>query len=672
MANDDKKFSNRMQNLFGTKYSPGKAKEIQKIIQRAKKKDGKELDSKIETLPWKGELLELFKYWMLSCHDNLESWKHREDMYNDCRMLYLNSALMAYAMTLVADEIIQANSSQQPIMVEAKRKQKKFIQELFDKSGIYHELHPTALDVVRYGNAYWLLDLEPTGVVGFDHIDVFKVKDRLEFTAHEVKQRMKQSDALFTSFKGLDRLEQLINMIKEKDNISSYYKNYLFGFQVDDKIVPPWRLLHFRNKTSESPFRPFGVPTFIHSIAPYRQYDAAMTFQALARGMSFPKEIYKLNLPNAVSPTDKIMSAIEFMNELVNSGIGTTQKEMPGLGDIIITIMDLFDYELQDSKFDLGKVDDIEMLRDDLMISTFLPRFLIDPNDGGFGESGVALAEQWKPFARLVYRHQSIMLENISQFVKIAMIHSDQFTLDDMDFILSMPYPESMTHDDLIQNQQDLLALSGDIIDDLQDRITGGEELPAELVRDIYHQFLPYDDKRIDAWVNQAVKSVQDGVGMDENYQPFKEEGLLFPKVPYDSKDPKELKEWADSVKSNIVTARSIDARKKWKLLEKTVGKKDLQESVKNIILENKQDSLREGIINQKHYYSSKNRYIDFPAETFRELDKRRLKALKEKKTTNKINERFVEKIEYEFTPEEEKPEKTDLKHGRYKFNFEK
>jgi hypothetical protein len=254
------------------------------------------------------------------------------------------------------------------------------------------------------------------------------------------------------------------------------------------------------------------------------------------------------------------------------------------------------------------------MLRDEILDSTLLPRRLIDPKDSGFGESGVAYLEQFKPFARLVYRFQSILLENISQLVKIHLIHSGNFTLDEIDFILSMPYPESQTNNDIISSQSSLLDLANSIIETLQDRITDGEKLPPELVKTIYNKFLPYDTDNIDYWIDQAVK--------------FKIE--------------------TDEEKDNENTENdsfSFRESKNWKMLKESIGLNKLKEAVEDVCIEKTVESgFKEGTIRNRHILTSKKKNPDLDIMTFEKLNRQKTlkfieKSIKEKERSNLYEE---------------------------------
>ena len=603
------------------------------------------------------EIKRLFNWWVNDCHDSAQSWQERIQLFQDCDMIYDNMGMMSRAMEIMADETIQADSNMQPIFIEAKKKTKTFILDFFDKVGMYNLLRPTALDIIKYGNAGWDISFDESGINKLIPIEVYDIKDRLEFSPAEVDARMKGNDTTFAQFRKHDRINDLLLSIQNKKNIASFNDRYLFGFQINDNIVPPWRFVHFRNLTNRSPFRPFGIPVFIHSIAPYRQWDAAMTMQIVARGAKFPKEVYKLKIKDSSDPVTQLEMAVEFLNELMNSGIGTSKKDLPGVNEIRITIDELFDWEMRTPQIDLGKIDDIQMLWDDLVNSTFMPRDWVDPNDSGFGKNGVSLIQEFKPFARLVFRIQNILLTQISQVIKIHMIHSQKFSPDEMDFVLSMPYPESQTSPDLISSQSSQWSLANDIINSLSDKLLGGESLPSDVVKQVYQKILPYDDVTIDNFIKSTLKARKDNdvkeyEGNVEEESQAKEDALVAKKQEIDSQ-----KVQVDQEKVNIDKMKNekekaqLDKReesfekwrikenhrimKKWRKLEEQYGKVKLKEKIDEEILKEKQSTLREGIHRNTHFYSSRNINFDFPAEELIEFDKKRLEKLKESEELN-------------------------------------
>ena len=620
----------------------------------------------------------LFQRWMADFHYSQEQYKNRDWLFSEMSNMYDNCSIISRSVELCADETLQCDSNDVPIRIEAKRKTKKFISAFFDKINLYDLLRPTIIDYILYGNAGWVLSFDEEGVSEIIPVGPDLIRDRMEFTPHEIKERLSSNDPFIREYKGLDRVNELINSITNKENFVSYFKSYLLGFQIADRVIPPWRFIHFRNMTNKSPFKPYGVPMFIHSLAAFKQYDAAMTLQVTAKAMMFPKMKYEINLPNSLNPIEKVEKATEFMNMLMNSGFGSSKKEQPGIGDIIVTIKDLFDVSSISQEVNLGRLDDVQMLRDDLIVSTMLPPRLLDPKDSGFGVSGVSLIQEWKPFARTVYRIQNSFLQNLSQLVKIHMIYSGDFELDEIDFVLSMPYPESQTDNELITSQSNLLTLANDIIAAIEDKITGGEKLPPELIKSIYRQFLPYDDTRVDAWVDEAIKAkenaettiTQDSIDNDpENLEITNNDTdnlvdkldaihnssdmTVEEKVIARKKVIKEYKQKKNKLKSKLLR-EEIKANNTWRMLEEKLGKRNLKEQVDDLIFENRQESLREGILGGRHYFSSKNKHIDFKAEDLREYDKNRLGKVKLSEEINQ--DYFKEEIEYKLELKQDSP----------------
>lgn len=671
----------KFQSFFGVGFNKTDSNKVSDKLFAVKQTiDPKTKAQTLEKLPFDDDLKALLQYWLTDCHQVTEDWKNRSLLFQDMDMLYYNCAMIARAIELISDEVIQADSNEQPILVEAKRALKKDIMEFFDSVNIYSLIRQTIVDIIHYGNSGWLLSFNENGVEEIIPTEVYDIKDRLEFTPYEVEEKINGHDKFFTQFKSIDRVNQLITSLSSKDEGASRFKSYLFGFQISDYVVPPWRFLHFRNKTNKSPFKPFGIPMFIHSLAPFRQYDSAMTLQVLARGAKFPKNIYKLTLPNVIDPVEKLNSAIDFMRELQNAGIGSSRKEEFGVGETIVTIEGLYSYEQESPDVNLDKIDDITALRDDLIISTQLPRNLIDPNDSGFGDSGVSLIEKWKPFARLVYRVQNSFLEQVSQLVKLHFIQNQKYALEDIDFVLSMPFPESQIDNDIITTQSSLMDLANNVIASIEDKVLNGNKLPPEIIKTIWTKFLPYDDVTIETWIDEALKALPEiEKEKEESGDEFGDEDMDQSSSPKKKFDPSSFYGETVQQKEKIRAIRRIESsiksmsrnyfteasksRKLWDEVEKRFGKQNLKEMVSDIIFEKKQEALREGVIKSRHYYSSVNKNLDFPAEKLRELDVNRLQKLKEKEDIKEFNKEEVKYV-FTFDGDDEKPKK---KRGRKK-----
>jgi len=609
----------------------------------------------------------LYEYWVNSCHDDISSWKSILSVYDDMDILSYNCAKISKAMEIVTDETLQADSNNQTIFVEGKVKIKKYIEKFFLDIGLYDHLRPTVKDIVKYGNAVWVLGFDSKGVNEIVQVDPRMLKERMEFSPFELNAKINNNDSFLNNYKtAVNRVDDLIAMILNKENSVSYFKTYLIGYQVEEAVLPPWKCIHFRNITNDAPFKPYGVPLYIHAMAPYRQYDAAMSLQITARGLAFPKQVYKIDLPNIISSTEKFAKATEFMNELMNSGFGSSKKELPGLGDVIITIKDLYEYEVQTMDINLGRTDDLELLLDEIIDATLLPRKLIDSKDSGFGDSATSYVEQFKPFARLIYRFQSILMSQLTELIKIHLLHTGDFTLDEIEFNLNMPYPESQTNVDLINSQSALLDLANNIIGAIEDKITGGEKLPPELVKSIYNRFLPYDSTTVDFWVDDALKakdaedttptadSRESDVYADEdfNFEDQESEEDIIEEEPVANDNNLNINVTSTPPSTTPIT-EAVRIQRKWKMVEKEVGKKKLKEMVDDIIFEEQNKVLREGSLNKRHYYSSKNKTNDFDILKFEKLCQKKTNKLVEKEMKDADRSNIYE--EYRFPVEEKK-----------------
>lgn len=634
----------RLKGYFGIEASSNAQDPVDKI--KLYKQVKGDTDSKgnynytLEKEKFPDNVQDLWRYYISSCHDDFNSWETMSSVYDDMDILVMNCAPIAKAVEIIVDEVLQADANNQTIFVEGNRKIRKYIEQFFQDINLYEHLRSTVKDIVKYGNAIWVLGFDNKGVNEIVQVDPRMLRERMEFSPFELNNKINNQDNLITNYmKSVNRVEDLVDMILNKENSISYFKTYLIGYEIEDAVLPPWKVLHFRNITSDSAFKPYGVPMYIHAMSAYRRYDAAMSLAVTARGAAFPKQVYKVKLPNVVSPTEKFAKATEFMNQMLNNGFGTSKKELPGLGDIIVTIDELYDYETQKAEIELGNTDDIEILRDEILDATLLPRKLIDPRDSGFGDSGVALSEQFKPFARLVYRFQSILLANLTELVKIHLLHTGDFSLDEIEFSLNMPYPESQTNNDVISSQNSLLDLANNIISAIEDKITGGEKLPTDLIKTIYNKFLPYDSNIVDFWIDEAVKAKEAG---DTTPTEDSRDGDYFADEDFDYDEAKNESESEESVPTPeeditsdnpvITIPESVFIHKrKWRMLEKEVGKFKLKEMIDDIIFKEKHKILREGSLKGLHYFSSKNKSNSFDIVKFEKLCQKKDTKLVEK-----------------------------------------
>ena len=675
----------RLKNLFKLEFDFETSDVTKKIVPAKMMVDKETGVERFTPEAFPSKVQQLFDWWITTNQIAVQDYKHITDLYDDCDQMYFNNPNVSRAIEMTADEVLQGGSGVELIKIEGKGKQKKFLKEFHKNINLNQYLRPIAVDLIQYGNGLWVYSFNDKGIEEIIPADIRQLKERLEFTPYEVEQEKNKNLNFQRYLTASSRIQTLLDMVKNKDNISSYFKRYLFGFRVGDIYLPPWRIAHFKNTTTKSPLAPFGIPFFVHSIAPCKQYESAMTMQMTSRGANFPRDVYKLTFPENLSPTEKLAKAQDFSMKLQNSGINAVPKEVLGVGEVIITIDGLYEYTQETPNMDLGAVGDLELLRNDVIASLFIPRNLIDSNDSGFGDSGVSLAEKFKVYARLVFRAQTLILEQIAQMDKIHMLYSGEFDPDDIDFTLSMPYPESLTSSDVVTAQKDILDLIDNIVTTLQDKLLDGDTLPDEVLKDIFYKFLPYDSITMEEWFKAIKKAKKEkekemmtepGLeggpeGTDSSSQfdmgsagtdidaelansgfvapPEEgaegeegEENILNPEVDISEEDDTE--ELKDSYKRSIDKIRLSEkrGRHKWgRLLEKH-GKRKLKEMVDEEIFVHKQESFTEGLIEGRHFYSSRIDDKLFNIKMLHEIDVVRFKRLKESGSSFEANSEFL------------------------------
>lgn len=531
---------------------------------------------------WKSQVSQVYQF-----EDRLKQYQEMDNSYN-------NIALIARATDLLSDEITQVDTNDNLLMIQSpNNKLQVFLEKFIEKIGLVDYLPASAFNLVKYGDHYWTPVFSKTGIEELLMIDPYDVTDRIEFTPHEVERNLSNRGVsnIFKSMTTDSKLQGLISSILEEKDYSSFFRSYLFGFQVGSYILPPWRCIHLRNFQTSSFFAPFGTPAFIQSLASAKIYEMALGLQMISRQMKFPVDLYKLSFPNAMASTDKMEQAFEFLRQWENSGLGNTKSENPGIGERKITIKDLFEYEQIVPNIDLGRIDDIELLRDDIIISTGIPRNFIDPNNGSFGNSGISLTEQFKPFARRVYKYQSIILKAIKDLMYIHVIQSKQFELKDIEFMISMPYPESQANNEIIDSQKNQFELANSILDGLKERLGGEIAIPTDVIKDVYKKLLPYNSKETDSWIDRFV---QEREKLEKSNEQSSEAGG---------------EEGSDSGKDFTFES-----------LKKSVSSRRLYERIlKEETVKCKMELFSEKSENNRHYFSSSKRSFDMD---FTKIDK--------------------------------------------------
>jgi hypothetical protein len=560
------KFGNKLSNLFGFTINYDKNSKKAKTIYpgEIEKETGR---SKPVDFP--SDMQRMWDWWLHQTNDTSDTLRNRLARYNDLSYMYYNDTIISAAVDLYADETVQFDSQSQPLLINAKDKKViTFIEEFFEEIGINHQsLREIAWNLALYGDSFMINSLEDgKGYTSSIVVDPTCVLDRLEFNMINCKKQMAQFRNLNTLLSRDQRLRDLADTLKNKTDMedkSKYYKSYLFGFQLEENIfLAPWCVTHFRLASSKSEFYPYGRPLLINSISPFRQLKASKNLMAMARAAKFPKEHFEIKVSDSMTEAEKWNAINEAREEYLNLTLNEGAREDYAVGGQIWTPMDLVKYTMITSELKLDDIADIELLREDIIIGTRIPKgYLIVDRGSMFGASGQALLQQYKPFGRSVLTVQQAILKELVQMVKVHMIIIGKYDPEVEDFEINMHFPIIEDSKDRLGMKTDTLALAKAVVDSLSTSLGINSKLPTDVIKDIFNRYSFLDSADIETWIKQIT---------DEN------------------------EKLSESDKSKVYALKE-NTEKSDRLIRESyfAAKKKL--------------NLREGIYNNRHYITSRN-----------------------------------------------------------------
>lgn len=570
MAKTQKGIVNTLRNIFGIGIA--KQKNFDKKISVPANKDVNRREKSPLSLKLPDEIQKLYQLWISDTYENSDTLKNRFDRYSALEYAYYNNSLISLTVDLYADETVQTDSQKEILKVDAKdKKVRKYILEFFDKLNINAPLiRNIAWNIVLYGDAFCVLSSTPEeGFTEIVPIDVYNVKDRFEFKAIDVQKKQSKSKKFQTFIKHDTRLNALSNLAEQDNaNYADFFRPYLFGFDLGGKLyLPPWNVMHFRSFTTQSEFWPFGRPVLINSLAPFRQLQAAKNLMALLRATKFPTKHFEVKTGDTVDPSTQWEVVQEAMEEYNNLGKEQTGAEEFAGNSILWTPENLIKYNQFENRTDLDQIGDIEMLRDDLIMGTAVPKGYLIVDRSSFGTSGQSLLRQHKPFARKVYQIQTAILEQLTQLVRLQFAITGDFDYD-TDFEISMHFPMVEESRDRVQTKNDSLRLAKDVADNLGQALglDRGEALPPNVVKQIFSKLSFLSDEDIDEWV----KATTDMQNQEES---------STTNITYKNRIIEQLKKYSEAEFKGLVDEAYYQSRK----------------------------DLREGVLANSHYYTSQN-----------------------------------------------------------------
>lgn len=458
--------------------------------------------------------------------------QERQERLSELRFAVTNSAFLSRACRLCADEATQFDDQSRLITIESPSV--PFMNrcyELFSQWGLTQSrIHATCFEIEQYGEAVWANKVTNKGVERIIPLKTPSLLERLEFSpVHmaEVEAQIHNGQDLNKSRR--TKIDQLMNLFKERDKLNALnddfadmYDTKLFGFEFEgDIIVPPWDVTHFRYSPDSSEFFPYGTPPLLFCLAPFKRSYSLWTLQGLARAASFPVQLYTVKGTEGVGVETAFETVNRVHDEYENIGVtpSSNSLEVYTVNTKIWAPEGLMDLKILESKVDYNFTDDIELADDAVAFAAGVPRGYLDPSKEAWGISGLALTEQFKPFARHVYTIQSTFLEGLGNLIRQHFSITGEFDYN-TPFILSMRFPAEEMTDERRNAKQSSIDLSTSIIELLQSvlGLEEGEALPEDVVSDILSKYTFLDPTDLQRWLrlSQIAKASADTAEEEE------------------------------------------------------------------------------------------------------------------------------------------------------------
>jgi hypothetical protein len=508
MANrNPNNFFRNLQNFYGIKVINDPVNKDAQIAAPVDPLNGNRL------MKFPDHIQKIWNFWGKECYDTGLTLQDRFNRYDDLDYMYFNMTIISRAANMYGDEATQDDSQFNVIHCESKDKTfPEYFYDLLNKWGLGHEqLNNLCRNIALYGDAYTINVVDETeGVQEVKPVDVRTIKERIEFTPDKAETQMSTNRGLtqFTPVSNFVHLQRLASVIQNKDEISKYYRTYLFGYHLGtNQYLAPWNVSHFRLYDSKTEFYPYGRSLFINCIAPFRQLKAATTIYEIGKAVNIPIKHFEVETTKEMTTIDKWRSVNNAREEYENLNLTQSNKEDYGVGSSIWTPKDTLSMKMESPNINLSDIADLEFYVRNIATGVDIPSSILMTDDKGWGTSGTSLMQQYKPFARAVKKVQSPVLHEITQLVKIHLIITGDYP-EDLDFTLSMNFPALEETVERTNQRNNSLNLAGNIITALKNHLGAlpGEELPMDVVKDILSQYSFLKSEDLDTWLKKFSK----------------------------------------------------------------------------------------------------------------------------------------------------------------------
>lgn len=467
------------------------------------------------------------------------SIEERQKRLSELRFAVCNDPFLKRTCQLVADEATQLDDQDRLITVTAENVLfANRCYELFAQWGITQQrISAVCKSLEMYGEALWAHRIGYKGIEKIIPLSVFSLSERLEFSAQhmsEVMAQLKNGDGMNKSRR--TKIEKLMGEINnDKEFINGLNEDYadqfdtkLLGFAMEGgEVVPPWIITHFRYMPDDNEFFPYGYPPLLLALPEFKQAFSLKLLQGLARESSFPVQFYQVKQTEGVGVETAFETTDTVRQEYENIGVTAASNsiEVYTVNTKIWAPEGLLDMKIFESKVDFNFIDDIVNAEKNVAIAAGVPMPYLT---GGMGSSestvqiasGIALAEQYKPFGRHVYSIQTSFLEELGKLIRLHFAITGEFDYN-TPFVLSMRFPAEEASADKRESRAASLDMTQQIMELLQTTLglEEGETLPEDVIIDIMSKYSFLDTTDIERWVrlSSIVKNSSGKSGNDDS-----------------------------------------------------------------------------------------------------------------------------------------------------------
>lgn len=461
------------------------------------------------------------KYLDVYLHENTVSYNDIVDRIrrlNELSFMFYNDSYISSVVKLAASEATQNDVQDRIISVESPNM--SFVQrcyELFSIWGITKQaIWQACFDLELYGEAFWAQRISiRTGISRIRYVHPTDIFEKLEFNPERMARYVSEKNGGANADRSRDgKIRKLVDLLNSErafddaENFADMFDTKIFGYELHDhNVVPPWVITHFRVGADYGEFAPYGRPPLISCLSHFKMLQSTKALDGLARVMSFPLTLFKVKIVDGTSPGRAFEIVNEVREEYSNIGVtaASSGSEMYTVNTRIWLPDNLLQVETLESKVDLGSVETLEYYNKEVARAAGVPRGYLDPEGDFAKQSGIALIEQYKPFARQIAELQDAFLQGLGEMIRLHFAITGEYDYN-TPFILSMRLPAAEMGQEQREARMATIEMTTSVVDLIKSSLGLEEDdvLPNDVMEDILSKYSFLDPTDIQKWFNRT------------------------------------------------------------------------------------------------------------------------------------------------------------------------